>query len=201
MVAIDIHDHFRAGDLEVAVDVHQSGYFLQALFEFSRRLIQFVQILGLKGVLIQTTALLAADADQRRIGQIGSHPQNRVQLGAQLIDDLFRRQFPLGPRLQPHEDPAGVGAVVSTGGVHGGEDSLHVRIGLHDRGRFGLRFHHGLEGGILRQLRGALDLARILVGNESGGDHAIKEYGGHQRSQATIRVMKRCRTTRRKVQP
>ena len=176
VIAVDLYLHQRAGDQQIAVDVDQSRNIPQALFEIVRGAVELLQVLRLQRVLIQAPALLAADAHQRRILEVRFYARDLVQQGPELIHDLFRRGFPLGAGFQANLQIAGVAGVVSAS-AGPGKVRVHVRILGDDGVHLLLQPPHDVEGCILGEFGGSINLIGVLAGDEALGNQSVQIHG------------------------
>ena len=108
-VTVDIDVYLGVLELEVAGHVLQLGQLAQFRFERRRGAVEFLRVRALERVLIEALGKLAADANGWQVLEKYLNAGNLGQLGTQFLNDLVRAQAPLGTRLQPHENTAGVG--------------------------------------------------------------------------------------------
>ena len=162
-VAVDLHVHLQAGDLEIGGDVLELGQLLQHLDHLGRPGAQLVHVGVLEGVLVLRPRRPTAGAEVLHRLEVGHDPRDLGELGAQAGDDLIGGGA-LHVAAQLYEAGAGVAAGDE------GDHVLHRRVRL-DHVVDGLlpRLHRG-EGGVLGGVGGGHHRARVLLGEEALGD-------------------------------
>src|SRR5258708_3248595 len=104
LVAIDLHVHLRAADLEVARQILEARHFAERLLQVARRVVQLLAIRRLHRVLIEALAYLSPDPHRRRLLHVDLDARHLRQLRPQLLDDLPSELPAIAPRLQLHDD-------------------------------------------------------------------------------------------------
>ncbi|MPN30038.1 hypothetical protein SDC9_177495 [bioreactor metagenome] len=119
LVAVDVDTDHRAEVAQVVGDVDEAGQLADLLGQRAGPFVQLVQVGVLQRVLVLRCGDLAADTDHRRVLHVHLDAGNRRQFGAQALDDLVRRRFPLAGRLEDHEHRAGIGCRADAAGADG----------------------------------------------------------------------------------
>ena len=174
VVAVDIHDHFRAGNLQIAVDVEQARARLSSASQSPRtpdRVLSNPVTEACTDTGCGSAGRRCAPAEDwsgtsacRESCSAWGAVSSMICSGVSLRCVRGFKRMKIRPALAPLFPPLAL-TVEKTASTFGSACTIAAACGL---GR-----HHGVEGSILRQLGGALDLSRVLVGDESGGDHAV----------------------------
>ncbi len=185
LVAVDIDADHRAEIAQVVGDIDEAGQLADLLGQRAGPFVQFVEVGILQRVLVLCGGDLAADADHRRVLHIDLDARQGSQLGAQTLDDLVRRRFPLVLRLEDHEHRAGVGGRPNAAGADGRHERRDVRFLGDDLRHRPLVGDHRGEGGILGALGEGDDLAGIAARDEVLGHLGEQIAGEQQRGDET----------------
>ena len=188
-VAVDDEAGLRALVLRIGAQVGQDGNLAEGLPDARLPEAQFLDIVGLEGVLILGIARATANADvllrlQKEVGT-GFTRELRTQAGNHLVD----RNLPLGERFQGNEH---IGRIALPAAGKGG-DVFHCRVGAYQFDIIHQLLLHRLEGNALVGLNVAHDAAGILLREKALGDDRVEidvephRRRQHQHHQPTVR--------------
>ena len=176
-VALDVHAHLRAGDLQVGVDIHQLGQHPELRLHLAGDPVEFVEIRIDQRELVQGLRLLAPDADAGRLLGVGDQAGNDGQIPAELLHH-HRGRGTLVPRLESQGHLPVVERRVAATPADGGHERVHRRILCQDRRRRLLVAHHLVKGDILGRLSGDAQEPGII-----GRDEALRQDARHHHGQ------------------
>jgi len=123
--------------------------------------------------------------------QIHVDARHLGEFRTEFLDDLVRIQFALGARLQTHEDAA----VVSAAAANERHETINVQVGGDDFCQGHLVLAQCLEGYALHGLRAAANLAGVVVGEKTLGDHDKQGRVATSTASDTLSVASRWRMT------
>jgi len=162
----------QAARLEVVVDVDQLAMHFQRLLQAFRPEVEIFEIVTLQAVLIARIAGTAAGTDVLRALQEQGGAGDIVDLGAQPLHHLMRRNAPFIQWLERNEYKTGVTLRFT---ADEGHHALHRRIGTQDLSELLLLVLHRLERKTLLAIDIAQQLADVVLRQQALGDHDEQE--------------------------